>query len=109
MAVRKPRLRTRVSLRKKKTEMLKSNKNQQQQCTKVTDKSKKALVIAQEIKFARLLADNDKKIRDKVLKNLKKWLTVRSQSSFGKLVLICIINIIRLQYKILYISRVFTH
>lgn len=85
MAVKKPRHRTRVSLRKKRTETLKSNNNQQQQCTKVKDKSKKTLVIAQEIKFARLLADNDKRIRDKVLKNLKKWLTVRSQSSFGKL------------------------
>lgn len=48
------------------------------------DKSKKALVLAQEIKIARLLANNDKKIRDKVLKRLNKWLTVRSQSSFGK-------------------------
>ncbi|XP_011139787.1 ribosomal RNA processing protein 1 homolog isoform X3 [Harpegnathos saltator] len=59
--------------------MLKSNN--QQQCTK--GKNKKTLVIAQEIKFARLLADNDKRIRDKVLKSLKKWLTVRSQSSFA--------------------------
>lgn len=49
------------------------------------DKSKKAQVVAQEIKIARLLANNDKKVRDKVLKRLNKWLTVRSQSSFGKL------------------------
>jgi len=48
------------------------------------DKNKKAVVIAQEIKIARLLANNDKKVRDKVLKRLNKWLTVRSQSSFGK-------------------------
>lgn len=48
------------------------------------NKSKKALVVAQEIKIARLLADNDKRVRDKVLKRLNKWLTVRSQSSFGK-------------------------
>lgn len=48
------------------------------------EKSGKALIIAQEIKFARLLASKDKKVRDKVLKNLKKWLTVRAQSSFGK-------------------------
>ncbi|XP_043278275.1 ribosomal RNA processing protein 1 homolog [Venturia canescens] len=46
-------------------------------------KKRKALVIAQEIKFARLLANNDKKVRDKMLKNLKKWLTVRSESSFA--------------------------
>lgn len=50
----------------------------------VKDKSKKALIVAQEIKIARLLANNDKKVRDKVLKRLNKWLTVRSQSSFGK-------------------------
>lgn len=47
-------------------------------------KKRKALVIAQEIKFARLLANNDKRVRDKMLKNLKKWLTVRSESSFGE-------------------------
>lgn len=47
-------------------------------------KDKKALVVAQEIKIARLLANNDKRVRDKVLKRLNKWLTVRSQSSFGK-------------------------
>lgn len=47
-------------------------------------KDKKAIVIAQEIKFARLLSSNNKIIRDRVLKNLRKWLTVRSQSSFGK-------------------------
>lgn len=82
MAVRKPH-HARGSLQKSKIKTLKSNNNQQEQCTKL--KNKKTLVIAQEIKFARLLADNDKKIRDKVLKNLKKWLTVRSQSSFGKL------------------------
>ncbi|XP_011871319.1 PREDICTED: ribosomal RNA processing protein 1 homolog [Vollenhovia emeryi] len=45
-------------------------------------KSERALVVAQEIKIARLLANNDKKVRDKVLKRVKKWLTVRSQSSF---------------------------
>lgn len=44
---------------------------------------KKALVIAHEIKFAKLLAGNDKKVRDKVLKNLKKWLAIRSESSFA--------------------------
>ncbi|KYN01918.1 Ribosomal RNA processing protein 1 like protein [Cyphomyrmex costatus] len=50
--------------------------------SKSKDKSNKARVVAQEIKIARLLANNDKKVRDKVLKKLKKWLTVRSQSSF---------------------------
>ncbi|XP_066592488.1 ribosomal RNA processing protein 1 homolog [Prorops nasuta] len=41
------------------------------------------LVIAQEIKFARLLASNDKKVRYKVLNNLKKWLSFRNKSSFA--------------------------
>lgn len=59
------------------------------QCMKqiisINEKDKKAIVIAQEIKFARLLSSNDKIIRDRVLKNLRKWLTVRSQSSFSKI------------------------
>ncbi|XP_058806264.1 ribosomal RNA processing protein 1 homolog [Phymastichus coffea] len=46
-------------------------------------KNGNTLLIAQEVKFAQLLANNDKHVRDKVLKNLKKWLTVRSQSSFA--------------------------
>ncbi|XP_014204201.1 ribosomal RNA processing protein 1 homolog isoform X1 [Copidosoma floridanum] len=46
-------------------------------------KDDKSLLVAQEVKFARLLAHNDKKVRDKVLKNLKRWLTVRSRSSFA--------------------------
>ncbi|XP_046743593.1 ribosomal RNA processing protein 1 homolog [Diprion similis] len=51
--------------------------------TRKSPKNQKTLVIAHEIKFAKLLAGNDKKVRDKVLKNLKKWLTVRSESSFA--------------------------
>ncbi|XP_063983151.1 ribosomal RNA processing protein 1 homolog [Diachasmimorpha longicaudata] len=45
-------------------------------------KQKKTLVIAQEIKFARMLASNDKKARTKMLKKLTAWITVRSKSSF---------------------------
>lgn len=45
---------------------------------------KKVSLISQEIKFARLLASNDKTVRDKVLKRMKKWLTVRSQDPSGK-------------------------
>ncbi|XP_011310829.1 ribosomal RNA processing protein 1 homolog [Fopius arisanus] len=45
-------------------------------------KQKKTLVIAQEIKFARVLASNDKKARAKMLKKLRAWITVRSKSSF---------------------------
>uniref|UniRef100_A0AAG5CY59 Uncharacterized protein n=1 Tax=Anopheles atroparvus TaxID=41427 RepID=A0AAG5CY59_ANOAO len=43
----------------------------------------KTVIIAQEIKFARALAGNDPKLRRKVLKNLKTWLTTRSQSTFA--------------------------
>lgn len=44
----------------------------------------KALVVEQEIKFARCLAGNDPKVRNRVLKNLKKWLKLRSMGSFGE-------------------------
>lgn len=54
----------------------------------VNERDKKVIVIAQEIKFARLLSCNDKVTRDRVLKNLKRWLIVRSQSTLGK---ICIL------------------
>ncbi|XP_063898729.1 ribosomal RNA processing protein 1 homolog [Helicoverpa armigera] len=41
---------------------------------KVKTKKEHVLVVAQEIKFARLLSGNEKKTRDRVLKSLKKWL-----------------------------------
>ncbi|XP_041971140.1 ribosomal RNA processing protein 1 homolog [Aricia agestis] len=40
----------------------------------VKPKKEKVLIVAQEIKFARLLSGNDKKTRDRVLKTMKKWL-----------------------------------
>ncbi|XP_058129560.1 LOW QUALITY PROTEIN: ribosomal RNA processing protein 1 homolog [Anopheles ziemanni] len=43
----------------------------------------KAVIVGQEIRFARALAGNDPKLRSKVLKNLKTWLTTRSQSTFA--------------------------
>lgn len=48
----------------------------------------KVNVVAQELKFAKLLASNDVKIRNGVLKSLKKWLNTRSQSSYRKYLLI---------------------
>ncbi|XP_044737907.1 ribosomal RNA processing protein 1 homolog [Chrysoperla carnea] len=39
------------------------------------------ILAAQEIKFAKILAGNDKKLRDKTLRRLQKWLNYRSQSS----------------------------
>lgn len=46
--------------------------------------SGKVGVVAQELKFAKMLASNDVKIRNGVLKSLKKWLNCRSQSSYRK-------------------------
>lgn len=45
-------------------------------------------IVARELKFAQMLAGNDVKIRNGVLKSLKYWLTTRSQSSFRK----CLFN-----------------
>lgn len=83
MAVKKVQRCTRASLQKPAPQISKS-KERQKQATAVNETGRKAVIIAQEIKFARLLSSNDKKVRDKVLKNLRKWLTVRSNSSFGK-------------------------
>ncbi|CAB3252580.1 unnamed protein product [Arctia plantaginis] len=41
---------------------------------KMKPRKEQVLIVAQEIKFARLLSCNEKKSRDKVLKTLKKWL-----------------------------------
>lgn len=71
MAVKKQRARAPVQ----RPQMVEAEKS-------VKPKNKKALIIAKEIKFARLLACNNKKTRDTVLKNLKKWLTIQSKSSF---------------------------
>ncbi|CAD6227372.1 GSCOCG00006142001-RA-CDS [Cotesia congregata] len=46
-----------------------------------TPQQKKSLVIAQEIKFARILAGNNKNARAKKLKKLRTWLTLRSRST----------------------------
>ncbi|XP_050459340.1 ribosomal RNA processing protein 1 homolog [Cataglyphis hispanica] len=80
MAVRE-RYRTRVPLQKDTIKTLKV-KNEMRPIDAKAE-IKKNVLIAQEIKMARLLANNDKRIRDKVLKRLKKWLSVRSQSSFA--------------------------
>lgn len=42
----------------------------------------KVHLITQDIKFAQALAGNDKKVRDKFLKNLKKWLSQRNNTSY---------------------------
>lgn len=52
---------------------------------KPIDKSKKqqVVVVAQEIKFARLLSGNEKKTRDRVLRALKKWLLSCFEKNYG--------------------------
>ncbi|XP_061727866.1 ribosomal RNA processing protein 1 homolog [Cydia pomonella] len=54
----------------------KTNEKKRKIKKKPIDKTKKqqVLVVAQEIKFARLLSGNEKKTRDRVLRALKKWL-----------------------------------
>ncbi|XP_052902373.1 ribosomal RNA processing protein 1 homolog [Anopheles moucheti] len=47
-----------------------------------TSSADKSTIIAQEIKFARALAGNNPTLRRRVLKNLKTWLSTRSQSTF---------------------------
>lgn len=46
-------------------------------------KDKKVLVflVAQEIELAKLLAGNNKNVRDKALRNLKKWFYNRSRAA----------------------------
>lgn len=41
-------------------------------------------LLEQEIKFAQALAGHEPRIQAKVLKNLKKWLVLRSKSSYRK-------------------------
>ncbi|GBP78165.1 Ribosomal RNA processing protein 1 homolog [Eumeta japonica] len=55
--------------------MLNINKTKHKKLKKKINNKEQVLVIAQEIKFARLLSGNEKKSRDRVLKTLKKWLT----------------------------------
>lgn len=43
-------------------------------------KDNKIFLVAQEIELAKLLAGNNKTVRDKALKNLKKWFYNRSRA-----------------------------
>uniref|UniRef100_A0A2A4JQ96 Ribosomal RNA processing protein 1 homolog n=1 Tax=Heliothis virescens TaxID=7102 RepID=A0A2A4JQ96_HELVI len=55
-------------------EKTKQKKDKIKKKEKIKPKKEHVLVVAQEIKFARLLSGNEKKTRDRVLKSLKKWL-----------------------------------
>lgn len=86
MAVKKLRKQTRETRKQKWKPKQKNNntKNVQKPIAIEPKPKQKTLVIAQEIKFARALSSNDKRARERMLKNLRSWLTVRSKSSFGK-------------------------
>ncbi|EZA49980.1 hypothetical protein DMN91_011404 [Ooceraea biroi] len=76
-----PRRRARAPrAHKNEAAMLEASKAQERDERKV--EAEENLLIAQEIKIARFLANPDKKIRDRTLKKLKKWMTLRSTSSF---------------------------
>ncbi|XP_012265625.2 ribosomal RNA processing protein 1 homolog isoform X2 [Athalia rosae] len=84
MSVKKLRKKhTHVSPRIKRIGFTQKNETFSKSEVKKVAKNSKASVIAHEIKYVKLLADNDKKVRDKVLKNLRKWLIVRSRSAFA--------------------------
>lgn len=44
---------------------------------------KKELMEAQEISFAKVLAGNDKKMRDRAIKKLIKWLVIKNKCKTG--------------------------
>jgi hypothetical protein len=52
------------------------------------DEKSKVFIVEQELKFAKCLSGNDPAKRNRILKNLKKWLKTRAKSSFGKYKLI---------------------
>lgn len=69
--------------------MLKTGKKKEKDpCENGTVATGKVSVVAQELKFAKMLASNDVKVRNGVLKSLKKWLNTRSQSSYRKYLLL---------------------
>lgn len=69
--------------------MLKPGKKKSKESTeKAPPAPGKVSVVAQELKFAKMLASNDVNVRNGVLKSLKKWLNTRSQSSYRKYLLI---------------------
>lgn len=45
---------------------------------KNNDKERKALLLAQDLKLIRGLSGNARKVRERILKNLKKWMEHRS-------------------------------
>lgn len=55
------------------------NKSKMKKATKQED----PITIAQETKFAKILCGNNKKLRDRILKALKKWLGNCFEKKYG--------------------------
>lgn len=60
------------------------NRSFRKQMETLSKAEEKSILVAKELKFVKSLAGNDVKLRRKVMKNLKIWLTTRSRSTFGK-------------------------
>lgn len=58
----------------------------------VKNEDKKIFLVAQEVELAKLLAGNNKNVRDKALRNLKKWFYNRSRASRKYFIQIPFIN-----------------
>ena len=61
----------------------------------------KMILLAQEIEFAKVLAGNDKRLRDKGIKKLRKWLIARSNGKYGKVILVFLYTFITFGYSFL--------
>lgn len=68
--------------------MLRPGKKKSKEMHESASAAGRVSVVAQELKFAKMLASNDVNVRNGVLKSLKKWLNTRSQSSYRKFILI---------------------
>lgn len=65
---------------------LKKSKNFGKENVTIVKKKQNKTLATQDLKFARSLASNDKKRREKTLKKLSVWISVRSKTTFGKLI-----------------------
>ncbi|KXJ72270.1 hypothetical protein RP20_CCG018474 [Aedes albopictus] len=59
------------------------NRSFRKQMETLSKAEEKSILVAKELKFVKSLAGNDVKLRRKVMKNLKIWLTTRSRSTFA--------------------------
>lgn len=72
-----------AKLKKQKISKLKLSDEDTKTKSIINNDEGKTQIIEQEQKFANFLASNDQKVRTKVLRNLRKWLRLRSKGSFA--------------------------